>query len=99
MSGSAPKTGRASTPVDSMRIWHPFTRGEEPALPRIVRGEGAWLIADDGRRVLDGISSWWVNLHGHAHPKIAEAIAEQARRLEHVLLAGFTHEPVERLAE
>ena len=68
-------------------------------LPRIVRGEGAWLFTDDGRRILDAISSWWVNLHGHAHPKIANAIAEQARQLEHVLLAGFVHEPVERLAE
>jgi len=68
-------------------------------LPRIVRGDGAWLIADDGRRIVDAISSWWVNLHGHAHPRIANAIAEQARRLEHVLLAGFVHEPVEKLAE
>lgn len=68
-------------------------------LPRIVRGEGAWLFTDDGRRILDAISSWWVNLHGHAQPRIANAIAEQARRLEHVLLAGFVHEPVERLAE
>jgi adenosylmethionine---8-amino-7-oxononanoate aminotransferase len=86
--------------VDAMRIWHPFTRGDRDVeLPRIVRGEGAWLFTDNGRRILDAISSWWVNLHGHAHPKIANAIAEQARRLEHVLLAGFVHEPVERLAE
>jgi adenosylmethionine---8-amino-7-oxononanoate aminotransferase len=86
--------------VDALRIWHPFTRGgSDAALPRIIRGEGAWLDTDDGRRILDAISSWWVNLHGHAHPKIANAIAEQARRLEHVLLAGFVHEPVEHLAE
>jgi adenosylmethionine-8-amino-7-oxononanoate aminotransferase len=86
--------------VDALRIWHPFTRGgSDTKLPRIVSGEGAWLFADDGRRILDAISSWWVNLHGHAHPKIADAIAEQPRRLEHVLLAGFVHEPVERLAE
>ncbi len=86
--------------VDALRIWHPFTRGgADVHLPRIIRGEGAWLYTDDGRRILDAISSWWVNLHGHAHPKIANAIAEQARRLEHVLLAGFVHEPVERLAE
>jgi adenosylmethionine-8-amino-7-oxononanoate aminotransferase len=86
--------------ADSLQIWHPFTRAVEmQELPRVVRGEGAWLITDDGRRILDGISSWWVNLHGHGHPRIAEAIGEQARRLEHVLLAGFTHEPVERLAE
>ena len=68
-------------------------------LPRIVRGEGAWLFTDNGRRILDAISSWWVNLHGHAHPRNANAIAQQARQLEHVLLAGFVHEPVERLAE
>ena len=64
----------------------------------IVRGEGAWLHASDGRRILDGISSWWVNTHGHAHPKIAAAVAEQARTLEQVIFAGFTHPPAERLA-
>jgi adenosylmethionine-8-amino-7-oxononanoate aminotransferase len=64
-----------------------------------VRGEGAWLFTDDGRRILDAISSWWVNLHGHANPRIAAAVAHQAQQLEHVLLAGFVHEPVERLAE
>jgi adenosylmethionine---8-amino-7-oxononanoate aminotransferase len=94
------KRENGAVDVDALRIWHPFTRcGSDVALPRIVRGEGAWLFTDDGRRILDAISSWWVNLHGHAHPKIANAIAEQARRLEHVLLAGFVHEPVERLAE
>lgn len=83
-----------------MHIWHPFTRGGAgPALPKIVRGEGAWLIAENGHRILDAISSWWVNLHGHAHPRIAAAVADQSKRLEHVLLAGFVHEPVERLAE
>src|SRR5580704_15818715 len=92
------KTGAMD--LDALRIWHPFTRGGSDAkLPRIVRGEGAWLFTDDGRQILDAISSWWVNLHGHAHPRIANAIAEQASRLEHVLLAGFVHEPVERLAE
>jgi adenosylmethionine---8-amino-7-oxononanoate aminotransferase len=96
----ASKRETSAVDVDALRIWHPFTRGGADAqLPRIVRGEGAWLFTDDGRRILDAISSWWVNLHGHAHPRIANAIAEQARRLEHVLLAGFVHEPVERLAE
>jgi len=100
VSGAASKTERVPVSADSLQIWHPFTRAAEMLeLPRVVRGEGAWLITDDGRRILDGISSWWVNLHGHGHPRIAEAIGEQARRLEHVLLAGFTHEPVERLAE
>jgi adenosylmethionine-8-amino-7-oxononanoate aminotransferase len=97
---AASKRATSEVNVDALRIWHPFTREDADAnLPRIVRGEGAWLIADDGRRILDAISSWWVNLHGHAHPRIANAIAEQARQLEHVLLAGFVHEPVEKLAE
>lgn len=65
----------------------------------IRRGEGAYIETADGRRLLDAISSWWVNLHGHSHPAIAAAIAEQARRLEHVLFAGFTHEPAEELAD
>jgi adenosylmethionine-8-amino-7-oxononanoate aminotransferase len=82
-----------------MKIWHPFT---QPALDgppiRIDRGEGPWLYTSDGRRLLDGISSWWVNLHGHGHPLIAEAIAQQARRLEHVIFAGFTHDPAEELS-
>ncbi len=100
MKPSESKRENGAMAVDALRIWHPFTRGgREAVLPRIVRGEGAWLLTDDGRRILDAISSWWVNLHGHAHPKIANAIAEQARQLEHVLLAGFVHEPVERLAE
>ncbi len=84
---------------ETMQIWHPFTRGTDLAPLRIVRGEGAYLFTDDGRRILDGISSWWVNLHGHAHPAIADAVAQQARKLEHVLLAGFVHEGAERLAE
>jgi adenosylmethionine-8-amino-7-oxononanoate aminotransferase len=95
MSGTSPKTA-----LEALQIWHPFTRaGVDPAPLRIARGEGAWLFTEDGRRILDGISSWWVNLHGHAHPRIAEAVAAQAKKLEHVLLAGFVHEPAERLAE
>jgi adenosylmethionine-8-amino-7-oxononanoate aminotransferase len=95
MSGTSPKTA-----LDALQIWHPYTRaGVDPEPLRIARGEGAWLITEDGRRILDAISSWWVNLHGHAHPRIAEAVAAQARKLEHVLLAGFVHEPAERLAE
>src|SRR5262245_21892823 len=82
-----------------MKIWHPYTQ-EAVELPplEIVRGEGAYLYTSNGRRLLDAISSWWVNLHGHAHPLIAEAIAEQARKLEHVIFAGFTHAPGEELA-
>ena len=82
-----------------MKIWHPYTQEALDGPPiEIDRGEGAWLHTTDGRRLLDGISSWWVNLHGHAHPLIAEAIAKQARKLEQVIFAGFTHEPAEELS-
>ena len=77
-------------------VWHPFTQPALDPLPlNIRRAEGVNLETADGRRVIDAISSWWVTLHGHAHPAIAAAIAEQAARLEHVLLAGFTHYAVE----
>ena len=85
-------------------LWHPCTQMREhqsdalPLLP-IARGEGAWLVAQDGRRYLDAVSSWWVNLHGHAEPRIAEAIARQARTLEQVILAGASHPPAVALAE
>ena len=82
-----------------MKIWHPYTQeAAEPAPISIDRGEGAYLYTRDGRRLIDGISSWWVNLHGHAHPLIAEAVAAQARKLEHVIFAGFTHEAAEEFA-
>ena len=82
-----------------MKIWHPYTQ-EATELPpiEIERGAGAYLYTTDGRRLLDAISSWWVNVHGHAHPLIAEAIGAQARKLEHVIFAGFTHAPAEQLA-
>ncbi len=92
---------------DLKHLWHPCTqmhdhdvtgRASVPMVP-IVRGEGAWLIDADGRRYLDGISSWWTNLFGHANPRIAAALAEQAGSLEHVIFAGFTHEPAIELAE
>src|SRR5262245_47768381 len=83
-----------------MKIWHPYTQEALDGPPiRVERGEGAYLYTSDGRRLIDGISSWWVNLHGHAHPVIAEAIARQARQLEHVIFAGFTHGPAEELSE
>jgi adenosylmethionine-8-amino-7-oxononanoate aminotransferase len=83
-----------------MKIWHPYTQPaiEPPPIP-IERGEAAYLYTTDGRRLIDAISSWWLNIHGHAHPRIAEAIAAQARKLEQVIFAGFTHEPAEELAE
>ncbi len=83
-------------------LWHPCTQMRDhedlPLIP-IRRGSGVWLEDFDGKRYLDAISSWWVNLFGHAHPRIGAAIAEQAAQLEHILLAGFTHEPVVRLSE
>jgi adenosylmethionine-8-amino-7-oxononanoate aminotransferase len=81
-------------------IWHPFTQhGLLPDSVLIERAQGAYLYAQDGRRIIDGISSWWVNIHGHNHPKIVEAVQAQASRLDQVIFAGFTHAPAERLAE
>lgn len=85
---------------DKAVIWHPFTPVNTAPEPiAIVKGEGAYLIAEDGTRYLDGMSSWWVNLHGHSHPYIAQKMAEQAAQLEHSIFALFTHEPGIRLAE
>jgi adenosylmethionine---8-amino-7-oxononanoate aminotransferase len=82
-----------------LHIWHPFTNGALDPPPLLVqKAEGVYLHTADGRKIIDAISSWWVNLHGHANPRIAAAIADQARKLEHVILAGFTHEPAEELA-
>ncbi|HVM76160.1 MAG TPA: adenosylmethionine--8-amino-7-oxononanoate transaminase [Candidatus Saccharimonadales bacterium] len=83
----------------ALQIWHPFTnRALDPAPIRVARAEGVYLYTADGRRITDAISSWWVNLHGHANPRIGGAIAAQAKKLEHVILAGFTHEAAEELA-
>jgi adenosylmethionine-8-amino-7-oxononanoate aminotransferase len=83
-------------------VWHPCTQmksHESFPLVAIERGKGAWLYDFDGRRYLDAVSSWWVNVLGHAHPRINAALREQLERLEHVMLAGFTHEPVVQLSE
>ena len=83
----------------SLKIWHPFTQLHlDPAPLRVVRASGVYLYTDDGRKILDAISSWWVNLHGHCHPQISAAVAEQAKVLDHVLLAGFQHPQVEAVA-
>ncbi len=85
-------------------VWHPCTQmkqhdtGVLPLVP-IDRGQGAWLYDFSGRRYLDAISSWWVNLFGHANPRINAAVKDQLDRLEHVILAGFTHAPVVELSE
>lgn len=83
-----------------LRIWHPFTNELlDPAPIRLTHAEGVFLHTADGRKIIDAISSWWVNLHGHANPRISSAIAIQGRKLEHVILAGFTHDAAEELAE
>lgn len=85
---------------DQAVIWHPFTQMQTAPLPiSIVRGEGSLLYGADGREYLDMISSWWVNLHGHAHPYIAQRVSEQLKTLEHVIFAGFTHPTAVELAE
>ena len=85
---------------DRAVLWHPYTQTlTAPAPIPIVRAEGVWLYTEDGRRILDGISSWWVNIHGHSHPKLNAALAAQARELEHVVFAGCTHRPAIELAE
>ncbi|MEQ1518715.1 MAG: adenosylmethionine--8-amino-7-oxononanoate transaminase, partial [Usitatibacteraceae bacterium] len=83
-------------------VWHPCTQmklHEQFPLVPIARGEGVWLIDFEGKRYLDAVSSWWVNLFGHANPRINAALKDQIDQLEHVMLAGFTHEPVIALSE
>lgn len=85
---------------DKAAIWHPFTQHQMvPFAKTIASGKGAYLFDQEGKRLLDLISSWWVNLHGHAHPDIAKAIYDQALRLPHVQFANFTHQPAVQLAE
>ena len=85
---------------DRTCVWHPYTQMlTRPAPLPIVKGEGVYLYLEDGRRLLDGISSWWVNIHGHAHPKLNQALSDQARALEHVVFANCTHRPAVELAE
>lgn len=83
-------------------VWHPCTQMKQhetyPLIP-ITKGEGVWLYDANGKRYLDGVSSWWVNLFGHNNPRIKDAIKAQLDQLEHVMLAGFTHEPVVALSE
>ena len=88
-----------TTNLDRQHVWHPFTQAQTAPDPiPITSAKGIRLYAEDGREFLDLISSWWVNLHGHAHPTIAAAIAKQAHTLEQVIFAGFTHQPAAQLA-
>ena len=99
---TGPVSNASMAARDLAVVWHPCTQMKDherlPPVP-IARGAGAWLYDFDGRRYLDAISSWWVNLFGHANPRINAALGAQLERLEHVLLAGFTHEPVVQLSE
>lgn len=85
--------------IDKEHIWHPFTslRAIEPL--NIIKGEGVYLTTEDGREIMDVISSWWVNLHGHSNPFISKAVAQQAHQLEHVIFAGFSHPPAIELTQ
>lgn len=85
---------------DYRALWHPFSQAKlEGLLPAVLKARGTKLYLEDGREIIDAVSSWWVNLHGHSHPHIAERVAAQAKFLEHVIFAGFTHAPAVELAE
>ncbi len=85
---------------DAAVIWHPYTQHKTMTAPLpVVKAEGVYLVDENGNRYIDAISSWWTNIHGHSHPYIAEKIYEQAKKLEHVIFAGCTHEPAVQLAE
>ena len=101
MNGSGdPLTRESLVARDRAVLWHPYTQMlTRPDPIPIVRGEGVYLYTQDGRRLLDGTSSWWVNIHGHSHPVLNEALAAQAGLLEHVVFANCTHEPGVALAE
>ncbi|MES1025724.1 adenosylmethionine--8-amino-7-oxononanoate transaminase [Gloeocapsa sp. BRSZ] len=80
-------------------IWQPFTQMKTAPIPlKVVKGQGVMLELEDKRQIMDCISSWWVTIHGHGHPILAEALYKQAQALEHVIFTGFTHEPAEQLA-
>lgn len=85
--------------VDQSNIWHPFSplAGNQPIA--IKKAKGVYLHTHDGRKIIDAISSWWVNIHGHSHPKINKAISRQASKVEQVIFAGFTHKPAVDLSK
>ena len=86
-------------PRKTSPIRHPFTQHAlQGEMTKIVRGDGAYLHAADGRRIIDAISSWWVVTHGHCHPHIVRAIQEQAGMLNQIIFAGYTHDPAEEVA-
>ncbi len=84
---------------DKELIWHPFNQMKGADILPIVRAEGVYLYDEEDNEYIDAFSSWWVNIHGHSHPYLAEAIARQAREMEHVAFGGFTHQPAVELSE
>jgi adenosylmethionine---8-amino-7-oxononanoate aminotransferase len=85
---------------DVQVIWHPYTQHKNGDVPvAAVSGEGALIFDENGNSYIDAVSSWWVNIHGHGHPYLAERIYEQAKKLEHIIFTSFTHEPAVQLAE
>jgi len=94
------KSAKSLSERDALIIWHPYTQHKIAAIPLpVVKGEGIYLVDEKGNKYIDAISSWWTNIHGHAHPYIAQKIYEQAQQLEHVIFAGCTHEPAVQLGE
>ena len=96
------QSNREAVERDLKHVWHPCTQMKDhehlPLIP-VKSGKGVWLEDFEGNRYIDAVSSWWVNLFGHANPRINAAIREQTEKLEHVILAGFTHQPVIELSE
>lgn len=91
---------KSLTEKDSAYVWHPYSALEGGLETIVVKSaKGVYLYTEDGREILDAISSWWVNIHGHAHPYMIEKLIDQVTKMEHVIFAGFTHEPAITLAE
>ena len=86
--------------LDKNLVWHPFSHYDPEGRNVVInKAEDEFLIDEEGNFYIDSVASWWVNLHGHGNPYIAQAIAKQARDLEHVIFAGFTHKPAVTLAQ
>src|SRR5690606_23155593 len=96
---SPPESYEQLLQTDRDHIWHPFTSLAGASAIPIESAKGVYLLTTDGRKIIDAVSSWWVNIHGHSHPRIAKAIFEQATTLEHVIFAGFTHKPAINLTQ
>ncbi len=84
---------------DQQYIWHPFDQMKGANVVPIVKGKGAYVFDENGKRYIDAFSSWWVNIHGHSHPYLVNALYEQAQQLEHVAFGGFTHEKAVTFSE